>query len=38
VVAPKLFLASGAALTDIDVLNTTVNEAKAALAALDSLP
>jgi SMODS-associated and fused to various effectors sensor domain len=31
--APKLFLASGAALTDIGVLNTAVNESKAALAS-----
>jgi hypothetical protein len=35
---PPRLLASGAALTDIGVLNTTVNEAKAPLAAFDSLP
>lgn len=34
--APKLFLASSAALTDVDVLNTAVNEAKAALTAFRS--
>jgi hypothetical protein len=34
--APKVFLTSGAALTDVGVLNTAVNEAKAALAAFRS--
>ncbi|MDZ4313796.1 MAG: SAVED domain-containing protein [Azonexus sp.] len=34
--APKLFLAGSAAVTDINVLNTAVNEAKAALVAFRS--
>lgn len=34
--APKLFLTSVAALTDVGVLNTAVNEAKAALASFRS--
>ena len=34
--APKLFLTSAAALTDVGVLNTAVNEAKAALTAFRS--
>lgn len=36
VAAPKVFLASGGALTDIGVLNTAVGEAKAALVAFRS--
>ena len=35
--APKVFLASGAALTDINVLNTAVNEVNTALVAFRSL-
>ena len=34
--APKLFLASHAVLTDVAVLNTAVNEAKAALVVFRS--